>query len=154
MKFVDKLLGLISQGFGKIIDALFKFIQFLATPLSYLLEFLKGIFYFIYKFFEIAGHIIMIFVAMFQFLFALIAGVFRTIKNWLTINPSASDVSFPSMSHRGFGVVTDLLQPTGLMTVVPMVALAFLWFYFILKIIGLFGGSIMISPFGRGGTGK
>lgn len=151
MKFVDKLLGLISIGFSNVIDAFFKLIEFIAIPLSYVLEFLKGIFYFLYKFFEIAVQIIMIFVALFQFVFALIGGVFRTIKNWLTINPSAGDVTFPSVSHQGFAVVTDLLQPTGLMTVVPLVALAFLWFFFVLKMIGLFGGSIMISPFGRGG---
>lgn len=154
MKFVDKLLGLLASGFNLIISALFSFIEFLAKPLSYLLEFLKGIFYFFFKFFEIAVQIILIFVALFQFFFAIIAGVLRTIKSWLTINPSPGDVSFPSMSNTGFGVVMDLLQPTGLMTVVPLVALAFLWFFFILKIIGLFGGQIMISPFGRGGSGK
>lgn len=154
MKFVDKLLGLISSGFSKVIAMIFSFIEFLSKPLSYLFEFLKGIFYFIFKLFEIVVQIVMINVAIFQFVFALIAGIFRTIKNWLTINPSASDVSFPSMSYRGFEVVTDLLQGTGLMTVVPLVALAFLWFFFVLKMIGLFGGSIMISPFGRGGGTK
>lgn len=151
MKFVDKLLGLLVDGFNKIIDFLFVFISFLAKPLAFLLSLLEGIFYFISVLFQIVVQIVMIFVAMFQFLFAIIAGVFRTIKSWLTVNPNSSDVSFPSMSNRGFGVVVDLVQPTGLMTVVPMVALAFLWFYFILKIIGLFGGSLMITPFGRGG---
>lgn len=151
MKFVDKLLGLLKQGFENIIDFLFQFIQFLAKPLAFLLQFLEGIFYFISVLFQIAIQVIMLFVALFQFLFAIIAGVFRTIVSWLTVNPNASDVSFPSVSNRGFAVVVDLVQPTGLMTVVPMVALAFLWFFFILKIIGLFGGTMMITPFGRGG---
>lgn len=152
MKFVDKLLGLLKDGFDKMIDILFLLIQFFAKPLAFLLQFLEGIFYFITVLFQIVIQIIMIFVALFQFLFAIIAGVFRTIYMWLTVNPNPNDVSFPSMSNTGFGVVVDLLQPTGLMTVVPMVALAFLWFYFILKIIGLFGGSLMITPFGRGGN--
>lgn len=151
MKFVDKLLGLLKDGFEKVIDMIFVVVQFLAKPLAFLLQFLEGIFYFIAVFFQIVVQIIMIFVGCFQFLFAIIAGVFRTIKMWLTVNPNAGDVSFPSVSNRGFAVVVDLIQPTGLMTVVPMVALAFLWFYFIIKIIGLFGGSLMITPFGRGG---
>lgn len=151
MKFVDKLLSLLVSGFNKLIDSFFALAQFLAKPLAFILQFLEGIFYFISVLFQIVIQIVMIFVAMFQFLFAIVAGVFRTIKAWLTVSPNASDVSFPSMSNRGFSVVVDLVQPTGLMTVVPMVALAFLWFYFILKIIGLFGGSLMITPFGRGG---
>lgn len=152
MKFVDKLLELLKSGFQKIIDGLFAFIEFLAKPLAFLLALLEGIFYFITKLFEIVVQIIMIFVACFQFLFALFAGVFRTIANWLTVNPSAGDVSFPSVSNTGFGTAISILQPTGLLTVVPMVALAFVWFYFILKMIGLFGGQIMISPMGRGGN--
>lgn len=151
MKFVDKLLGLLVDGFFKVIEAIYKFIQLIAKPLSYLLEFLVGIFYFIFKLFEVVVQIVMIFVALFQFLFALIAGLFRTAKSWLTVNPSAGDVSFPSMSNTGFGVVVDLLQPTGLMTVVPMVALAFLWLFFVIRVISLFGGTIMVTPFGRGG---
>jgi hypothetical protein len=168
MKFVDKLLSflkggfdalidgitfllsLIGAGFDAVIDALFAFIKFLAKPLSYLLEFLEGIFYFIMKLFEVAISVIMIFVSLFQFMFAIIGGVFRTITSWLTVNPSSADVSFPSVTYQGFEVVIDLLQPTGMLTVVPLVALAFLWFYFAIKIIGLFGGTIMVTPIGRG----
>lgn len=154
MNFVEKLLGLIVEGFDKLIDFLFMIVQFFAKPLAYLLQFLEGLFYFISVLFQIVVAIVMIFVALFQFLFAIIAGVFRTIKMWLTVSPNPNDVSFPSVSNSGFGVVVDLLQPTGIMTVVPMVALAFLWFFFIVKIIGLFGGSIMITPIGRGGNEK
>lgn len=151
MNFVDKLLSLLKDGFDKLIAMLYAIVNFFAKPMAYLLQFLEGIFHFIVKLFEVVVQLIMIFVALFQFLFSIIAGVFRTIKMWLTVQP-VSDVSFPSMSNRGFAVVIDLLQPTGLMTVVPMVALAFLWFFFIIKIIGLFGGQVMITPFGRGGS--
>lgn len=153
MKFVDKLLGLIASGFNKMIDGFLLVIQFFAKPLSYLLEFLKGIFYFIYKLGEVAVAVIKLFVALFQFFIAIIAGIFRTIKSWLTINPSAGDVSFPSVSNRGFGVVMDILQPTGLLTVVPIVALAFVWFFFAMRVVSLFGGSIYLgSPAGKGGS--
>lgn len=155
MKFVEKLLGLIKDGFMKMIgffvDIFQSLFDLLAKPFQLLFILFEGIFYFISVLFQIVVKIIMIFVAIFQFIFAVIAGVFRTIAKWLTVSPSG-DVSFPSVSNQGFGVVIDLLQPTGLMTVVPMVAIAFLWFYFALKMIGLFGGQIMISPFGRGGN--
>lgn len=154
MKFVDKLLGLLVDGFFKVISIIVLLIEIIAKPLSYLLEFLKGIFYFIFKLFEVVVQVVMIFVALFQFLFAIIAGLLRTARSWLTVNPSAGDVSFPSVSNTGFGVVVDLLQPTGIMTVVPMVALAFLWLFFIIRVIGLFGGTIMVTPFGRGGGGS
>lgn len=152
MKFVDKLLTFLKTAIDNIIDALFAFIEFLAKPLSYLLAFLEGVFYFVMQVFEVAVSVVMIFVALFQFILALITGVFRTIGNWLTVNPSVNDVTFPSTTYQGFEVVIDLLQPTGLLTVVPMICLALLWFFFVIKIIGLFGGQIMITPFRGGGS--
>lgn len=143
MNFAEKLFGLIVDGFNKIIDLIAMLMQFLAKILGYLLEFLIGIFYFIMKLFEVAIEVIKIFVACFQFVFALAAGIFRTIKLWITPQISGS-VSFPSISNKGFSVVMDAVAGTGLLTIVPMVALAFLWFYFALKMIGLFGGQIMI----------
>jgi len=151
MNFIEKIGSLIQKGFQFIIDAIFKLLQFIQKPFALLFELLKGIFYFIWKLFEIVLHVIQIFVALFQFIFSIFAGIFRTIRSWLTVSPSAGDVSFPSVSSQGFKVVTDLLQPTGLMTIVPIVATAFLWLYFVIKIIGLFGGQIMIRPFGHGG---
>lgn len=137
------LFNLIADGFNKLID-------FIAKPLSYLYWFLDGIFYFFEKLFFIAVLIVKVFVALFQFFGALCLGVFRTIKLWLI--PSLSDhTHFPSASQTGFSTVMDVIAPTGLLTVVPIVAIAFCWFFFVLKIIGLFGGSIYVSPFGKGG---
>lgn len=153
MKFIDMILGLLEDGFNFVIDALFTFIEFLTKPLAFLLAFLEGIFYFITKIFEVAINVIMIFVALFQYFFAVVGGVFRTIAGWLSVSPS-NDVTFRSSSNQGFQVVMDIVEPTGLLTVVPMVALAFLWLFFILKIIGVFGGNISISPTGGGGHSK
>lgn len=149
MNFAENLFYLIILGVTRLIQFLYSIVLFLAKPLAYLLQFLEGIFYLFYKLFDIAVLIIMIFVSLFQFLFALTAGIFRTIKLWLTVNPDVSDVNFPSESWTGFQVIVDLLQPTGFMTVVPTIALAVTWFYFVLKIIGLLGGQIMIMPGGR-----
>lgn len=137
------LFDLIADGFNALLD-------FLEKPLALLFHFLDGIFYFFVQLFNIVVLVIKIFVAFFQFLGALILGVFRTIKMWLI--PSLSgDTNFPSATHAGFKTVIDLVAPTGLLTIVPMVAIAFVWFYFIIKMIGLFGGQIMINPLGRGG---
>lgn len=137
-----RLFDLISAGFNSLLD-------FLEKPLSLLYYFLDGIFYFFYQIFNIIVLIIKIFVASFQFVGSLILGIFRTIKMWLTVRVDGN-ISFPSSTHQGFATVIDILQPTGLLTVVPMVALAFLWFFFVIKMIGLFGGSIYVSPFGKG----
>ena len=149
MKFVEKLLQLIKDGFDYLIDFLYQIVLFLAEPLAYLMQFLEGIFYLFYKLFDIVVLIIMIFVAIFQFMVALTAGIFRTIKMWLTVNPDVNDVNLPNASYRGFEVLVDQLQPTGFMTVVPTIATAVVWFYFALKVIGLFGGQVFIAPDGR-----
>ncbi len=143
MNFAEKLFDLMKQGFDKVIDAFMILFSFLAKIFGYLIEFFKGIFYFIFKLFEVVVQIIQIFVAIFQFMFALAAGIFRTIKSWITVNPVADPSKFPLASDQGFAVIADLMSKVGLLTVVPGVLLALLWFYFILKMIGLFGGQKM-----------
>jgi hypothetical protein len=135
------LFSLIGKGFNALLDLLEK-------PLSYVFYFFDGVFYFIEKLFSVVVLIVKIFVAFFQFLGSLILGVFRTIHMWII--PSLSDnTHFPSASEQGFQTVIDLISPTGLTTVVPIVAIAFCWFFFVLKIISLFGGSISVTPFGN-----
>lgn len=149
MKFVDKLLSFLKKGFTFIVDAITNLVDFLAKPLSYLFYFLDGVFYFVMKLFEVVVSVVMIFVALFQFLGALVVGLFRTITSWLSVNPNPSDVSFPSVSNRGFQAVIDILYPTGLLTVVPYICIAVVWFGFILKMISLFGGEIYVNVGGR-----
>lgn len=151
MKFVDNLLGFLKSAFIWFRKIFENFFEFLTKPITYLFYFLEGIFYFITKLFEVAVTVIMIFVALFQFIFSLFAGVLRTIALWLGVYPSGG-VKMPSTSGKGVAVVVDILQPTGMLTVVPMVATAFIWFFFIIKIIGLLGGSVTIAPFRSGGS--
>ncbi|MCY8497589.1 hypothetical protein [Bacillus atrophaeus] len=148
MKFVDKLLGFLKSAFEWLGDLFTNFFQFLAKPFAYLFYFLEGVFYFVTKVFEVVVAVVMIFVALFQFIFSLFAGVLRTIAMWLGVYPSGG-VSMPSTTGKAFEVVRDILQPTGMLTIVPTVATAFIWFYFIIKIIGLLGGNITVSPFKR-----
>ncbi|MED4965384.1 hypothetical protein [Heyndrickxia coagulans] len=116
------------------------FIDFLATPFQYLLDFLKGIFYFIEKLFQVVVAIIKLFVALFQFLGAVIAGFFKTLFLWVQHNFDGGNVSFPSASMKGFKVATDILLPTGLLTVIPAVVTCFIWYLFVKKLMDLFRG--------------
>lgn len=159
MSFADKIftwLNKILSFLGELFSGLFELIanavntilDIIVKPLSYLYYFLEGIFYFFMKVFDIVVMIVKIFVASFQFLGSLIMGVFRTIRLWLTVDLS-TNTNFVSASGTGFQTVMDIIRPTGLLTVVPVIAIAFLWFFFVLKMIGLFGGNISIAPFGR-----
>jgi hypothetical protein len=140
MNFVSALLGALQQGFNFIGDMIFEALKFLAKPLSYVFYFIEGIFYFIYQLFNIVVKIIMIFVALIQFFVAIVAGFMRTVIAMLTINYSAVPPVYPGGSYQGVQVVLDLLQPTGILTVVPYIILAIIWFGFVKKMIGLIGG--------------
>lgn len=143
--FLSSFFSSIFDFFGKFFEGL---INILLVPLQLIVSFLEGVFYFIAKLFEVVVLIVRIFVALFQYIFALIAGIVRSIASWLTFSVKPN-LSFPSSSEIGFTTVIDILDGTGILTVVPVVATAFVWFYFVLKMIGLFGGQIQIRPFGR-----
>jgi phage-related protein len=132
--------------FSGLFSSLFDLLQ---KPLELLFHFLDGIFYFFAQLFTIVVLVVKIFVALFQYIGALIAGVFRQIRYFLSMNIQG-DINFPSESNSGFAVVFDILKGTGILSVVPIVATAFLWFFFVLKMISLFGGNIYVKPFGRG----
>lgn len=141
MNFIDSILNSITDFAGYIGNLVSAVVDFLAKPLSYLLSFLDGIFYFISVLFDIVIKVIMIFVACFQFVVSLVMGLFRTLSKWMSFSFDTSYVSFPSTSGQGFQAVVDVLQPTGLFTVVPMILTGLVWIAFIFKIIGLFGGN-------------
>lgn len=142
MKFVDKLLSSLTGGFKFVGDMLYRLISFIVKPLSYLFYFLDGIFYFIFQVGLVIYKVISIFVALFQFFIAIVAGFLRFIGSMLFIDFSKTPINYPSTSQKGVQVVLDLLQPTGLMTVLPIICIALLWFFFVKKIIGLIGGEI------------
>lgn len=127
--FLFEFLGEIFQGF---LDILLK-------PFSFLLALLEGIFYFISVLFQIAVGIIMLFVAMFQYFFLMVAGLLRTIGSWIGFTPSAN-YNLPSTSKLGFQTTLEQIGGTGLLTVVPTVLIAVLWLYFAIKMVALFGG--------------
>src|SRR6478752_3539235 len=114
---------------GTLFSSLFHFLRnfldkltdFLAKPLALLFQFLDGIFYFITQLFAVAVLVIKIFVACFQFLGSLCLGIFRTIAYWIHPNFAGAPRFPTSASNEGFATVMDIIRPTGLLTVVPVV---------------------------------
>ncbi|MNO48608.1 hypothetical protein D3C76_389450 [compost metagenome] len=143
MTFIDTLMRFLS-GLGNFIgDAFNKLFSFLAVPLGWLISLIEGIWYFISKLFYVVIKVIDIFVALFQFIFALGAGFLRTIKGLLWIDFSQTPVNYPSATGTGINVVIErVLQPTGFMDVVPMILLAVVWLLFIVRIFALLGGEV------------
>lgn len=142
MNFIEKILTVI-VGLGKlIVDGFKNLFSFLEKPLSYLFYFLDGIFYFFMQLFDIVVKIVMIFVALFQFIAALIMGVFRTLQG-LLYPTFHQPINMPSTTSQGVDVVLDLVDPMGVLDIVPYICVAFVWFYFILKVLALFGGNIV-----------
>jgi hypothetical protein len=142
MNFVEKLLGLMSSGFDFVGDMLFSLISFIAKPLSYVFYFFDGVFYFLYQLYNIVVGVIKIFVALVQFFFAIVLGFMRTLREMLTIDFSQTPIHFPSKTMDGVQAVLDLVDPMGVLDIVPLILIAVTWGYFIKKIIGLLGGEI------------
>jgi hypothetical protein len=142
MKFIEKILDGFKRVGDWIVNGFRELFELLSKPLSYLYYFLDGLFYFFIVFFDVVIKIINIFVALFQFIFALIYGFMRTLADLLT--PSfSSPVNMPSTSQTGLDVVLDVVDPLGILNIVPYICLAFVWFFFIKNILALFGGQVV-----------
>lgn len=139
MPFVEKLFSSLRNFFSGVGDFFSSLMNVLVKPLSFLLDLLQAIFYFVTKLFDIAVEIIKIFVALFQFVGAMTVGFFRTLNNMLNPTIDKSQVYMPSSSEKGFNVFIDLVDPMGFLDIVPMVCLAILWCYFVFKMYGLLG---------------
>lgn len=140
--FADTLAGWISSGLSFLGDMFSGLFSLLAKPLSFLLQLIEGIFYFIYKLFEVLVLIVQLFVALFQLVGSLIYGLLLNFKSMLTLNFSHT-VSYPSTMNQGIKVVVEqILQPIGFMTIVPAILLAVLWIWFAMRMIKLISGGV------------
>ncbi|MGG0753100.1 hypothetical protein [Brevibacillus laterosporus] len=132
MSFAD-MVGSLLQGLGNLLASFF---QFLLKPISYLLQFFDGVFYFFYKLFVILAQILHLFLALLQALWAVTAGIFRTITSFL----SWSGGSFHSkIGNEGITLFVEMVEPYGILNVLPYILLALhvlVTGYLILKIIG------------------
>lgn len=142
MNFIEKILTFLVSLGRLIVDGFTGLFDLLAKPLTYLFYLLDGIFYFFMQLFDIVVKVVMIFVGLFQFIFALIAGLFRTLHG-LLFPTFDQPTNMPANSRQGLDVVLDLVDPIGILDIVPYILVAFVWFFFILKILALFGGNIV-----------
>ncbi|MFP3786429.1 hypothetical protein, partial [Burkholderia sp. SIMBA_024] len=59
---------------------------------------------------------------------------------------SQTPLNYPSTTMSGIQVVIErVLQPVGFMTVVPMILLAVVWLFFVIRMFGLLGGGVSTS---------
>ncbi|PGT07292.1 hypothetical protein COD05_16000 [Bacillus cereus] len=137
------LRGLKAVGNG-IVKGLEASLDFFSKPMGYLLELLEGIVYFFACLFKVVVLIVKIFTALLQFFWAIATSVIKTLLMWIGVVPSGK-VYLPHEAQNGFQVVIDKVMPTGLMTTVPLVATAFLWLFFGMKVFSLYGGSMGFS---------
>lgn len=141
MTFVDTLMSFLSGAFSVIAKGIQTLLNFLTVPLGWLVALIEGIWYFLTKLVTVVIKVIDIFIALFQFLGAIILGFMRTIKGLLFIDFSRTPINYPSATSKGMSLVVDkILQPVGFMTVVPGILLALVWLFFVYKVIGLLGG--------------
>lgn len=137
----DAILNGLSKVGNGLVNGFKATMEFLSKPLGYLLELLECIFYFFACLFKVVVLIVKIFTALFQFFWATATSVLKTLLMWIGVVPSGK-VYLPHEAQNGFQVVIDKLMPTGVMTTVPMVATAFLWLFFGMKVFSLYGGSM------------
>lgn len=147
MNFIEKIFEALSKMLSFVAGLFSNLIEFLLKPLSYLLYFLEGLVYFINVLFQVVLKVIMIFVALFQFVISLCKGIYRTVMSLFDANITSEYQNYPSTTWEGFSTVLEVVNGTGLMNVIPAVATVFVWLLFIVKIVGLFGGNISINPF-------
>lgn len=76
---------------------------------------------------------------------ALIVGFLRTLQDLLTPSFNKAQIYMPSSSATGFQAVIEVVDPIGLLNIVPYIALALVWGGFIYKFLGLFGGNIAVK---------
>lgn len=139
MRFVDFIIDKLVHGFNWIGNLLYKMFSFLAPVIGFLWDLLQGISYLIMQLALVVWAIIKIFVALFQFLGAIVIGFFRTILSFLTIDYSAYPVNYPSTSYQGMSYVVHWLNIGGWIDVVPYIILSLFWLMFAVAVIKLFG---------------
>ena len=132
-KFFSWLGSLIIDGFNFLFSLLMSLFQGIFAVLDF-------IFYFLTQSILVIFLIIKIFFALFQYLFSVTFMFFKFIASFIVPHFEKYPlVGFES--DNGFNVVLQLLRPTGALDVLPFALACLLWFFFVKKVIGLFGGN-------------
>lgn len=126
-------LGSLFVGLGNLLSSFF---QFLMKPITWIIQFFEGVFYFIYKLGVLLVDALAVFGAFFQLIFAVAAGLTRTVTGFMSWSgtPLRSNVG-----SDGFAIFASTLEPLGLNTVLPMILLAldiFLTAYLVIWLVG------------------
>ena len=96
------------------------------------------IFYFLVQCLVVIFLVFKIFIALFQYLFAITGMFLKFIGSFIV--PKFSSYTVPNTSSYGLNAVLEVLDGTGMLDILPFSLTCFLWFWFVKKAIGLFGG--------------
>lgn len=127
------LLGSLISALGMLLSSFF---MFLLKPIKWILTFFEAVFYLFYRLFLLLGDLLHLFLALLQAVMAVVAGVFRTVTGFLSWS---GDPLVSKVGTEGFGVFVSMVQPLGLLDVLPILLLAldiFLTGYLVMKIVG------------------
>ena len=112
------------------------FFSFLVKPITWILELLDGVFYFVYRLALILGDILAVALAFFQLLISIAAGLIRTVTEFLSWSGTPLSTSVGS---DGIALFAQVLEPFGLNHVLPLLLMAlhiFLTAYFVIWMVG------------------
>ena len=138
MKFVDYILKFFSWLGSLIADGFNYLFEFLASLFQGFFAIIDFIFYFLVQALTVIFVTIKIFVALFQYLFVITRMFIKAISSFVI--PHFQPYVMPSNSNAGLAAMLEFIEPTGILTIVPFALSCFCWFFFVKKVIGLFGG--------------
>lgn len=138
MKFVDSVLMFFSWLGSLISDGFNYLFEFLASLFQGFFAIIDFIFYFLVQALTVIFVTIKIFIALFQYLFVITGMFIKAISSFVI--PHFEPYVMPSNSNEGLSAMMEFIEPTGILTIVPFALSCFCWFFFVKKVIGLFGG--------------
>lgn len=129
-------------------------VEFMAAPLELLFDLLTGIFYFIFQLFAILIYIVQLFHALFQMFMSFAAALLNTLLGFTNFSTYGT-IEAHSHIREGMNFFYERLEMYGVMTTIPNVINAFVWFIFAINMIGLIGSKGQIKgTFGKTGFGR
>ncbi|MGK5512296.1 hypothetical protein [Brevibacillus formosus] len=127
-------IGYLISGLANLLSGFF---SWLVKPFTWLLQLLDGVFYFIYRLAALLVDLLAVFIAFFQLLIAVAAGLLRTVTNFMSWSGAPINTH---VGNEGLAVFAQAMEPLGLNYVLPLLLLALDIFATAYLVIWLVGG--------------
>lgn len=139
-KFVDYIFDFFSWIGSLIADGFNALFNLLVSLFNGIFVFLDFIFYFFAQALTVIFLTLKIFIALFQYLFVISSMFLRAIFSFIIPHWEPYVMPESEYSNAGLNAFLKFIEPTGLVTVVPLILSCFVWFFFVMKVLKLFGG--------------